>query len=122
MARFGVRDKLKPFSSLLLFSKPRSTDQIPILQDPVGSFVDAELLAYYICLNAQQGPPYRARTLYLLLAEGVDEMLAITPGVRNGAEAGLQPATLPDVAVTMAHWLGTKLQDSSGRVITTVVA
>ena len=44
VARFGVRDKMKPFSSLLLFSSPRATDQVPILEDPFGSFVDVEQL------------------------------------------------------------------------------
>ena len=29
VARYGVRDKMKPFSSLLLFSQPRASDQIP---------------------------------------------------------------------------------------------
>src|SRR5262249_58454563 len=46
VTRFGVRDKLKPFSSMLLFSKPRASDQIPIGQDPAGSFVDLEQRAY----------------------------------------------------------------------------
>jgi hypothetical protein len=40
VARYGVRDKMKPFSSLLLFSQPRATDQIPDIEDPTGSFVD----------------------------------------------------------------------------------
>ena len=77
VTRFGVRDKLKPFSSLLLFSQPRASDQIPMIEDPVGSFVDVEQLSYYVWLNAEKSPAYRNRTLYLFLAEGVDEMLAI---------------------------------------------
>ena len=117
VARFGVRDKMKPFSSLLLFSKPRPTDQIPIMQDPLGSFVDVELLSYYIWLNAEKGPPYKGRTLYLLLAEGVDEMLAIPPGATKPLATTLAPATLPDVAATMARWLGVTLPGSPGRPI-----
>ena len=42
VTRFGVRDRLKPFSSMVLFSQPRATDQIPVAQDPVGSFIDVE--------------------------------------------------------------------------------
>ena len=120
VARFGVRDKMKPFSSLLLFSKPRPTDQIPIMQDPLGSFVDVELLSYYIWLNAEKGPPYKGRTLYLLLAEGVDEMLAIPPGATKPLATALAPATLPDVAATMARWLGVTLPGSPGRPIETL--
>lgn len=122
VARFGVRDKLKPFSSLLLFSKPRATDQIPILEDPLGSFVDAEILAYYICLNAELAPPYRGRTLYLLLAEGVDEMLAVAPHAPGQSPAELATASLADVAVTMAHWLGVEMPGSPGRVLEPLVS
>jgi|GEM_PF-318004 len=116
VARFGVRDKMKPFSSLLLFSKPRPTDQIPIMQDPLGSFVDSELLAYYIWLNAEKGPPYKGRTMYLLLAEGVDEMLVVSPATSPHAQPPAA-ATLPDVAATMARWLGVTLPGSPGRPI-----
>ena len=95
VARYGVRDKMKPFSSLLLFSQPRATDQIPEIEDPTGSFVDVEQLSYYVWLNAEKTAAYRNRTLYLFLAEGVDEMLALrsdqparpVPRVRHDDEA-----------------------------------
>ena len=103
VARFGVRDKMKPFSSLLLFSSPRPTDQVPSLEDPLGSFVDVEQLSYYVWLSAEKSAAYRGRTLYLLLAEGVDEMLAIRPDRPAGDLPG---ATLPEVSSTMAGWLG----------------
>jgi hypothetical protein len=121
VARFGVRDKMKPFSSLLLFSKPRPTDQIPIMQDPLGSFIDAELLAYYIWLNAEKGLPYRGKTLYLMLAEDVDQALLIAPSHEGGSSPATtspkppSPATLPDLAATMAKWLGADLTDSPGK-------
>jgi hypothetical protein len=104
VARFGVRDKMKPFSSLLLFASPRPTDQVPIVEDPFGSFVDAEQLSYYVWLNAEKSAAYRGKTLYLLLAEGVDEMLALRP---QPPPAGDVPAaSLSEVAATIAAWLG----------------
>jgi hypothetical protein len=106
VARFGVRDKMKPFSSLLLFSSPRPTDQVPILEDPFGSFVDVEQLSYYVWLNAEKSAAYRGKTLYLLLAEGVDEMLAIRPDAARDGAGDLPEATLPQVAATIAGWLG----------------
>jgi hypothetical protein len=117
VTRFGVRDKLKPFSSLLLFSQPRPSDQIPMIEDPVGSFVDVEQLSYYVWVNAEKSAAYRNRTLYLFLAEGVDEMLAI----RSDAPAS-QPrletrATLADVSATMAQWLRVPQESPSGRPI-----
>jgi hypothetical protein len=116
VVRFGVRDKMKAFSSLLLFSSPRPTDQVPILEDPFGSFVDVEQLAYYLWLNAEKSAAYRGKTLYLLLAEGVDEMLAIRSGVRRTeVPSALPEAALAEVAATMAAWLGLSLGGSSAR-------
>jgi hypothetical protein len=115
VTRFGVRDKMKPFSSLLLFSSPRATDQVPILQDPLGSFVDVEQLSYYIWLNAEKSAAYRGKTLYLLLAEGVDEMLAIRSDAPRTESGELPEAALPEVAATMATWLGVSVGGSAAR-------
>lgn len=106
VARFGVRDKLKPFSSLLLFAKPRAADRIPNMQDPLGSFVDAELLSYYIWLKSQELTPYRGRTLYVMLADQVDEALILSPAAGNQVASAAQPAPLGDLAAAMATWLG----------------
>ena len=59
VTRYGVRDKLKPFSSLLLFSQPRTSDQIPLIEDPVGSFIDVEQLSYYVWVQAEKSAAYR---------------------------------------------------------------
>jgi hypothetical protein len=116
VVRFGVRDKMKPFSSLLLFSSPRPTDQVPILEDPFGSFIDVEQLSYYVWLNAEKSAAYRGKTLYLLLAEGVDEMLAIRSDVpRTEGASELPEASLDQVGATMAGWLGVPLGASSAR-------
>ena len=121
VARYGVRDKMKPFSSLLLFSQPRASDQIPDIEDPVGSFVDVEQLSHYVWLNAEKSPAYRQRTLHLLLAEGVDELLAIRAGSNAGpappASDRLPAASLADVSATMAEWLGVPSANPRGRPI-----
>jgi len=121
VARFGVRDKLKPFSSMVLFSQPRAADRIPTAKDPVGSFVDVEQLSYYIWLNAEKNPAYRRKTLYLFFVEGVDEMLAIRS---DGAPAArpTAPARLADARATMAHWLGVTMPESAGRPILPLVS
>ena len=122
VTRFGVRDKLKPFSSLLLFSQPRASDQIPIVEDPVGSFIDVEQLAYYVWLNAEKSAAYRRKTLYLFLAEGIEEMLAIRSDAPVPPAAAVAPATLADVSATMAQWLGIASPAPDGRAITALVA
>jgi hypothetical protein len=116
MVRYGVRDRLKPFSSLLLFSQPRESDRIPLIEDPLGSFIDAEELAYYVWVNAEKGAAYRGHTLYLFLAEGIDQMLAIrSDGRVQPAPAG--PVTLADVGATAAAWLGGANPGQAGSVI-----
>jgi hypothetical protein len=124
VARFGVRDKLKPFSSLLLFSQPRRADKIPLMQDPLGSFVDAELESYYIWLKSSNELPYRGKTLYLLLAEGVDQMLAVPPSSPSKVANLSLPnrVSLSDVNATMAAWLGLKTGSLAGRPIPTLLS
>jgi hypothetical protein len=121
VTRFGVRHKFRPFSSMLLFSQPRASDHSPLVEDPAGSFIDVEQLSYYIWLNAEKSPAYRKHTLYLFLAEGVGEMLAIRSDLSVAATQAAAPATLADVCATMAHWLGVPPPSLSGRAIPSLV-
>jgi hypothetical protein len=121
VARFGVRDKLKPFSSMVLFSQPRAADRIPVAKDPAGSFVDVEQLSYYIWLNAEKNPAYRGKTLYLFFVEGFDEMLAIRAD-RAAVARPTGPARLADARATMAHWLGVTMPADAGRPILPLVS
>jgi hypothetical protein len=121
VTRYGVRDKLKPFSSMVMFSQPRASDRIPIAPDPAGSFIDVEQLCYYVWLNAEKNPAYRTRTLYLFFAEGVDEMLAVRAGTPAAAAPKPSPARLSDVHATMAEWLGVSVPNRSGRPIAEIL-
>ena len=93
-----------------------------MIEDPAGSFIDVEQLSYYVWLNAEKSPAYRNKTLYLFLAEGVDEMLAIRSDVPAATAAGLAPARLSDVCATMAQWLGVPAPAGSGRPIVPLVS
>jgi len=121
VTRFGVRDRLRPFSSMVMFSQPRASDHLPIIPDPAGSFVDVEQLSYYVWLNAEKTPAYRNKTLYLFLAEGVDEMLAIRSDLPAAKSSHVAPARLADVAATMAQWLGAPVPGGSGQPIQPLV-
>jgi hypothetical protein len=122
VARYGVRDRLKPFSSLLLFSQPRTSDVIPLVEDPVGSFIDVEQLAYYVWVHAEKSAAYRNRTLYLFLAENVPDMLAIRSDVPGVIRPPADAVALADVSATIAHWLGVRPPEGSGRPIASLVA
>jgi len=121
VTRYGVRDKLKPFSSMIMFSQARPTDHLPVVQDPAGSFIDVEQLSYYVWVNAEKNPAYRGKTLYLFLAEGVDEMLAIGPETGTAPATKMAPARLEDVCATMARWLDVPIPGGSGRPIAQLI-
>ena len=121
VARYGVRDKLKPFSSLLLFSQPRTSDQIPFIEDPLGSFIDVEQLSYYVWLQAEKSAAYRGKTLYLFLAESQDELLAIRSDASGPPASPPAAVSLSDVCATMAQWLGVPPPEGSGRPIAPLV-
>ena len=122
VARYGVRDRLKPFSSLLLFSQPRTSDQIPLVEDPVGSFVDVEQLSYYVWVQAEKSAAYRRKTLYLFLAENQEELFAIRSDLPAPAAPPSTAASLADVTATMAHWLGLPQSDDAGRPIAPLIS
>jgi hypothetical protein len=70
-----------------------------------------------VWLNAEKTPAYRGKTLYLFLAEGVDEMLAIRSDRPAATASGLPRARLADVYATMAQWLGSPPAGHSGQPI-----
>jgi hypothetical protein len=120
--RYGVRDKMKPFSSLLLFSQPRASDQIPDIEDPTGSFVDVEQLSFYVWLSAEKTSAYRDRTLYVFAAEGVDDVLLLRSDARDTARKTLPPVNLADVSATMAAWLGVASPREQARPIDAILS
>jgi hypothetical protein len=79
IASFGIRNKVKPFSSLLIFDDQEQSTTIPTQADMLGSYVDLEVFYLYIWQEALKYAEYRDRTAFLFLAEGMDEMLLIAP-------------------------------------------
>ncbi len=79
IAGFGIRNKVKAFSSLLIFADQDQATPIPTQADMLGSYVDLEVFYQYIWQEAGKYVEYRSNTAYLFLAEGMDEMLVIAP-------------------------------------------
>src|SRR5262249_50058560 len=52
IASFGIRKKLKPFSSLVLFEDQSRSNPLPDEDDPAGSLIDAAMLSQYVYLAA----------------------------------------------------------------------
>ena len=76
---FGVRNKIKPFSSLLIYTEQETTTPVPTQVDSLGSYVDLEVLNHYVWMEFEKYPEYRRNTVYYFIGEGMDEMLLLAP-------------------------------------------
>jgi hypothetical protein len=76
---FGIRNKVKPFSSLLIYANQEATNPIPTQMDTLGTYVDLEVFYQYIWQEFEKYAEYRRNTVYLFAAEGMDEMFLIAP-------------------------------------------
>ncbi len=98
---FGVRQRPKPFSSVVLFEDQNRANPFPAVDDPAGSFIDIQILSEYVWLAADGLFPYRGRTLFLYGAMELDRILLLSPPAFHSPET-LSPTQLIDVAL---DWL-----------------
>ena len=103
IASFGLRQKLKPFSSLVLFEDQNRANPVAISDDPAGSLVDALLLSRYVYLAAQRVACYPGHTLTLLAACDSNRVLALGAG---GKDLPRSPAAAKDLTGFALRWLG----------------
>jgi hypothetical protein len=76
---YGIRNKVKPFSSLLIYTDQDTSTPIPTQADMLGSYVDLEIFHQYIWQEFMKYAEYRGNTAFLFVADGTDELLAIAP-------------------------------------------
>ena len=76
---YGIRNKVKPFSSILIYTDQDAANPIPTQADMLGSYVDLEIFHQYIWQEFMKYAEYRGNTAFLFVADGTDEMLAIGP-------------------------------------------
>jgi hypothetical protein len=101
---FGIRNKVKPFSSLLIYADQEATNPIPSQMDTLGSYVDLEVFYQYIWQEFEKYAEYRNNTAYLFVGDGMEEMLAMAPpDFPLMTAAG--PLTLPAVFGHLKDWL-----------------
>ena len=103
VARFGMRIKPKPFTSIAIFENQQKVSTVPDVDDPENSAIDAAILARYAWLAAARYPE-QDHTICLCVAEHLDSAYVILP---EGRSLGWSP----DHAVTpeeLYSWLGTQ--------------
>ncbi len=76
---YGIRNKVKPFSSLLIYADQDASNPIPTQADMLGSYIDLEMFHQYIWQEFMKYAEYRGNTAFLFMAEGTDELLAMGP-------------------------------------------
>jgi hypothetical protein len=79
VAHFGVRNKPKPFTSVVLFEDAEKLNPLPPVEDLPGSAVDAEMLALYVWLAALRFNEYQNSTVCVCLAESLSEAYVVAP-------------------------------------------
>jgi hypothetical protein len=101
---FGVRNKLKPFSSLLIHADQETANPIPTQMDSLGTYVDLEVFYQYLWQEFEKYAEYRKNTAYLFVGDGMDELFCIAPAdfPLLSAKTPVKPAT---VFAAMKDWL-----------------
>jgi len=104
VAHFGVRNKPKPFTSVVLFENAEKLNPLPAADDLPGSAVDAEMLALYVWLAATRFPEYQRSTACVCLAEGLSEAYLVAPQeFPLGHETA--PVALDRLATALGTWM-----------------
>lgn len=82
VARFGMRSKPKPFTSIAVFENQQKISSLPDVDDPENSAIDAVILARYSWLAASRYPEQR-QTICLCVSEFQNSAYLIAPAGRN---------------------------------------
>lgn len=103
IASFGIRNKMKPFSSLLIYADPEKSNVIPTQVDTLGTYVDLEIFYLYIWQEFEKYAEYVRNTVFLFGAAGMDEVRIIAPADFE-TPATMDPAQLTAQMREWLHW------------------
>ena len=101
---FGIRNKIKPFSGLLIYADQERVNPIPTQMDMLGSYVDLEILYQYVWQQFERFPEYPDKTVYLFVGDGLDQMLVIAPA-EFVSSLPSAPTPLAKINRLMRDWL-----------------
>jgi hypothetical protein len=101
-AAFGIRKKLKPFSSVVLFEDQTRSNPVPDEDDPAGSLADAAMLSQYVYLGAQRVACYPGNLVTLMAACDLNRVLVLAPAGARFRNPAPEPVDLTALAL---RWL-----------------
>ncbi len=96
VARFGLRSKPKPFTSIAIFENQQRISMLPDVDDVEGSAVDALILARYVWQASSRYPEHE-QTCCLCVSESRNSVLLIAPPGRSPEWSQEHPVSLEDV-------------------------
>ena len=100
---FGIRPKLKPFSSVVLFEDQNRANPVADEPDPEGSLTDSRLLTGYVYLSASQHPAFADRTAYLFAVPEWNSILLLAPP--QFSLASEHRLSIADLCAGVTNWL-----------------
>jgi hypothetical protein len=77
VACFGIRPKIKPFSSLVMFEDQNRSNPTPDQDDPSGSLIDGQMLSEYVHFTARDLSAYRNRLVTLFACADLSRVLVV---------------------------------------------
>lgn len=102
VARFGMRSKPRPFTSIAIFENQEKVSTLPEVDDPENSAIDAAILARYTWLAARRYPEYE-QALCLCIYERLNAVRVIAP---PGSGLEISESMAPNqLAGEVGQWL-----------------
>jgi hypothetical protein len=106
VAGFGLRPRLKPFSSTVLFEDQHRNNPTPDEDDPAGSLIDGQMLSQYVYYSSERQVTYQDHTLNLFMCGDMPRLLVLGPkDAMAGLEALLGPIASGDLTSFLLKWL-----------------
>jgi hypothetical protein len=100
---FGMRHKLKPFSSVAVFEDQARANPAPEVDDAPSSLIDTQILAEYVYLTASRLPSYAGQTLGLFAVHDSKSIQVLGPAPSTGWPS--EPLTLAELDDVIERWM-----------------
>jgi hypothetical protein len=101
---FGIRHKMKPFSSVAVFEDQGRANPAPEQDDAPSSLIDAQILAEYVYLATSRLPSYTGQTLGVFAIEDSNAVQVLGPSPSAGWPSG--PLALTELSAGIVRWMG----------------
>ena len=101
---FGLRHKMKPFSSVAVFEDQARANPAPEQDDAPSSLLDAQILAEYVYLTTSRLPSYAEQTVGVFAIEDSSTVQVLGPSPSAGWPSG--PLALAELGAGIARWMG----------------